>query len=1000
MNHLHNKSFAPLDIQPDIQSDIQPDIQPDSCKALFRLPARKPVSVEDAAKATAIALLLTTSGIGLNAQSVIAQSVTDGGLGRNLTRDPETGQVFIDNNSFDIETGPLQNTSNTPLPSVLPTDVQQRQPVEVDRTRLAPNTVQITPDIEYIDTSLERALDRGSNNATTYMLNTDSVELTTEFDVNQRVGDHIFGEGIEAIVIDGAGNEVSRESAFVRGTRVQIGPNGETLPQSGQLNVDYGTDDTVILRVLNLRSDGADPTESGIYFTRDGEFIVEDQPNGGDLDFNDGEYLEISGGSGEAEVLEEVVTTEVVSEDTDTPLPSEFFDVEQIEEDVIQSLQEMDEVSDEVIERGEIEAPDALSPRLGHATNARAQSGERLVYSRYAAANQARAGSDGLGYTGQLAPLVNNPKAPPTLLSGNLTYNPFVGNNEAGLTATVGLTQFLSRTHRQATDEFGAAIVSPEGGNRRLLEPTGLFNNRRLLGYVPPAAPEQAYGDPVSSVNGIFNLTGDAPVVVAAPDAAQVGRGNAAYTDNVGGLLIEGTDGSLSFVPQWTANGYEQDPLSLGAGEATRLIYALVPQQPGQNLRLGQRYPVVNGVDSYQIADGGFTVISADRQPENFAQEMEEVYAVEDTLPNRTNAVTSNFNGIQGRYSSQFGGVRVPTVDVDVADEADARVGNTLFSVENVVTNPGQGAYAKTTRAAGFYLGGSLTGGLGNQENVISRTETPMTIETDELRIREVVNTIETPFALRESVQSEVTTTTTQSGTALFDINDQGQLTNARFLDGEVVEVTTSSEALGSSSEVVELEQRLFSQEILSEDIQLLDERTLVGDTVTSTRKESEANFAPVQGEITLGGVMNFGNTPWTAAANTLRAELFARDTVFGRSSSDSEVGWRAEAIFHPFGEVQREAYQYDAAGNVVPVYQTQPVLDANGQQMVEMLSSANGEAVAVPVNEFRLDENGDLIPQKVGNGFARGPGVYLRVEDAFDDGDSVLFAGGLQLSF
>jgi len=960
-------------------------------------PMPKSRPAEDRFAPTAIALLVATGGLSLTAQGAMAQSVTDGGLGRNLTRNSETGAVRIDNNSFIIQTGPLTNTSNIPLPSALPAQVIQRQPIPVDRSRLAPNTLEFTTNSAYIEGAFEDAIGGEAG----YVLNVDSLQLTTEFDVNQRVGDHAFGEGIEAIVVDGNGNEISREAAFVRGGRVRIGPNGQTLPQSDGLSVTYTPKDTVKLRVLNLRQDNAAPSESGLYFTQGGELIAEDLQNGGDLDFNDGDYLDISGGSGQAEVIEEQIETTVAATTVETPLDPLTVERIDVEEDMIQTVQEMDSVSEEVIEYGEVDAPDSRSPRLGHARGVRAQTGEQLIYNRYAAANEVRAGSDGLGFTGQLAPLIRNPSVPPTLLTGNVTYNPFVDDNEAGLTVTAGLTQFLNPTHRQARDVFGNEIVNPDGSDRRLLEPTGLFNNRRLVGYVPALEPEEILGGEIGSVDGIFDLPADLPVVVAPPDADQVGRGNAAYTNNVGGLLIEGADGGLSFVPQWTVDGYAQEPLSLAAGEATRLIYALVPQQAGQDLQLGQRYAVNSAAETYQIADGGFTIISADRQPQNFAREMAEVYAVEDTIADRQNASTENFNGVQGNYVEQFGGVRVPTVDVEIASEVDARVGNTLFPVEAVVTDPGQGAYVETTVAAGFYLGGTLTGGIGNQENVISRTESSMTVQTDELRIRESANTFEIPRTQVETTTSGVDRITRRSGTALFDINENGVLTNAQFLEGALLSVEdTASRPIGSEVSILTGEERFVNRRVLSEEFILMDSQVTMGDTVNSIRRESRANFAPVRGELTLGGVMNFGNTPWTLAANTVRAELFARDTVFGRGSDGSDVGWRAEAIFHPFGEVQRDAYQYDAAGNVVPVYQTQAVVDADGKQVMETLVGLDNEQVEVPVNAFRLDELGERMLQTVGTGVSSGPGVYLRVEDAFDDGDSVQFAGGVKFNF
>lgn len=228
-----------------------------------------------------------------------------------------------------------------------------------------------------------------------------------------------------------------------------------------------------------------------------------------------------------------------------------------------------------------------------------------------------------------------------------------------------------------ARDAFGNEIVAFAESGPTLLKPTGLFNNRRMVGYVPPEMSEQVLGDRLTSINGIFEISTNQSVMIAAPDPQKVGRGNAAYTNNVSGLLLEDAAGNLEFVPQWTASGYAQDPLVLEAEAAQRIIYALVPQQTGQALRLGQRYAVTSSASGYRIANGNFTIISADRQPQNFVQETAEVYAVEDTLPGR-NAITDVFNGIQGSYAQVVGGDRIPTVDVTLPSEADARVGNTL----------------------------------------------------------------------------------------------------------------------------------------------------------------------------------------------------------------------------------------------------------------------------------------------------------------------------------
>ncbi|MEO1390087.1 MAG: hypothetical protein AAFV85_22355 [Cyanobacteria bacterium J06634_6] len=961
--------------------------------------------------ATLLLTTMTTGALTLGAQGATAQTtprpttqtfITPRG---QLTYDSEEGSVELDNNSFDLRTGELTNTSNIPLPDGLPRETREGQAIPViEDGRLAPNTIELTTDINYIRNALDEALSEAldENRETTYRLSEDSLELTTQFELRQRPGSHAYGEGIEVIVTEGEAEEVRSQSAFVRGGVVTRGADGEALPVSNQVRVTYGADETVILRPLNIRRNGSEPSESGIYFNQDGEFVVEDLQNGGDRDFDDGNYLESSSGRGEADLVERAVEVTRRDRRIDTPLDPEIETEEtEIGREIISTTLEMDGLSEEIVDWGSVEITETNSTRLGHATGARTSNNELLVYDRYAAANQARAGSDGLSYTGQLAPFANNPNVPPTLLTGNVTFDPFAGNNEAGLTTTVGITQFLTPTHRIARDIAGKEIVAENGSSRRLLEPAGLFTNRRLVGYVPAEPDEQVFSDPVTPINGIFELPMGQPVVVAPPEADKVGRGNAAYTDNVGGLLIENTSGAISFVPQWNGNGYAQEPLSLGTDEARRLIYALVPQQPGQALQLGQTYDVINGIDSYLIADGGFTIISADRQPENFRQETDGVYAVEDTLANRINAATPVFNGVPGLYAEQFGGVPVPTYDVDIANEADARVGNTLYPLESVVGAPGQGGYTETTVAAGFYLGGSLTGGLGNQEKVTTTIESDMELQLDELRIRSRIDTFEIPRFRTETAVIETTTTTHQAGTARFHINERGEIVNARFLDGEVLSVDVNEQEISRTQEGITRGDRQRIDRVFKDEFEPVSSEVIMGDQSSARERETAANFAPVEGELALGGLLNFGNTPWTPAANTLRAELFARDTVFGRSSGSAEVGWRAEAVFHPFGELQREAFQYDRVGNVVPVYQTRPLIDAStGKQIMETVAGIGDALVEVPVNAFATDELGDRIPQMVGTGTPKGPGVYLRLEDAFDDGESVLFAGGLQFSF
>ncbi len=916
----------------------------------------------------------------------------------NVVRD-SSGAVRVDQNAFDIRTGPLTNTSNIPLPAILPATTSEGVAVPVSRGQ-APNSIEIRPNVDYINESFNTLVNQAAS-GTTYTLKSDTLQLSTRFSVNRRPGDHAYGEGI-AVNVSGPNGSVSDQSIFVRGDRTTLGQNGQPLPESGQINVSYGASDRVQLRVLNIVRDGAAPAESGIYFSEDGQIIVEDLRNGGDRDFNDGDYVDIVGGRGQAEVVGERTTVTQAQTTNDTPLDPTTRDVVDTESEVVDTFVEFDTMLGEEKVEGEVELPETAATRIAHADGVRSAIGEQLIYNRYAATAQIRLGTDGLGITGQLPPLINNPKAPPTLLSGNINFNPTVGDNNAGLSATVGLTQFFNPTHRQAADVFGNPIVNPDPDGPRLVEPMGLFSNRQVVGYYVPPVPEQTVsGSQLSSISGIFDLPTDQPIVIEPADPQSVGRGNAAYTDNVGGLLIERATG-VSFVPQWTGSGYAQSSITLTPGEAQRIIYALVPQQAGQNLQIGETYAVTEGANGYQIADGGFSIISADRQPQNFVQEMAEVYAVEDTVSGGNQAIAI-FNGIQGVYAEQPGGPLTPTVDVTSESEADARVGNRLYSPVTLASVEGQSLYTRTTRAGGFYLGGSLSAGVGNQRDTFIQTNMTTTqLQTDRVTLR-TVNTFSTPQTQRETIFTESSETRRIDGTAFFDINSQGELKNARVQERASQVISSSPPVVTNRNSVVVMGQERLDRSVTSEvDRQALDTITLEQDISTTERSESRPNFSAVEGELALGGVFNFGNTPWTTAANTLRAELFARDTIFGRSNGETEVGWRAEVVYHPFGEVQRSAYEYDPAGNAIALYQTEAVVDAAGNPMMQTLTDASGKSVDVPVGQFAVDEAGDRIVQTVGTGIAQGPGVYLRLEDVFsgDNDDGLELIGGIQFSF
>lgn len=947
-------------------------------------------------------LILAMSALGtwgVYGQAAIAQSVTDGGGDGRLSVDSD-GNVFLDNNAFNFRTGEQANDSNIPLPVPLPRDLQEGKAQPVDRNRQAPNTVELTPDVEYIENSLSTQLEQ-QENGSRYRFFRDSLELQTGFDVRYRPGNHDYGEGIQTTVTGPGGQQISQDTVYVRGDLVTVGPNGEVLPAADSTTAVYGARDTVELRVLNVRRNGDEANESAIYFSNEGEFVVEDLQDGGDLDFDDGEYVRISGGQGRLDAEEESTTVTEATDVTETPLDPEIREeVTVLESDTTTEVVQFDEEEELFRDFGEVTLPDAVGTWLGHASGVRTDNDEQLIYSRYTNESQFRLGSDGVTVTGQLKPLIGNPKAPPTLLNGNLNFNPFVGDNEAGVTGTIGITQYLNPTHRVARDAFGNEVVSPDG--TRLLEPAGLFTNRTVMGYVPSRPAETVRGEQIFSRNGIIDVPADMGLAILPPNPAQVGRGDSAYTENVGGLLLEDSAGEIVFVPQWNGSGYSQAEIDLPAGAVRRIVYALVPQQAGQNLAIGQNYAVSEGANGYVIEDGGFVVISADRQPENFAQEMTEVYAVEDTLSTASNARTQEFNGIRGVYAETVGGDRIPTLDVTVPSEADARVGNNflpqMLSAEKVGQPP---VVRSATRALGFYIDGGLTGGIGNQEDSVTRSIRTMEQATDQIRRLQEVTRFLTPLTQRDEVTTRVTETARSTGVAFFDINENGELSGITFDERDRTVLDRSEEQINQSSSIVRgEEQQLDAQPVVEEDIEEVAGDMVQLDERIETDTDSYANFSAVRGEIALGSVFNFGNTPWTTAANTIRAELFAQDTVIGRGSDDGNVGWRAEVAFHPFGEVKRDAYRYDESGNVVPIYRTESVRDTSGNVATETLTDADGNVIEVAVNDFVLDENGEKMMASVGTGVAKGPGVYLRVQDVFDDDSGVVVAGGLQYSF
>jgi hypothetical protein len=295
---------------------------------------------------------------------------------------------------------------------------------------------------------------------------------------------------------------------------------------------------------------------------------------------------------------------------------------------------------------------------------------------------------------------------------------------------------------------------------------------------------------------------------------------------------------------------------------------------------------------------------------------------------------------------------------------------------------------------------------VGNQEDAVTTTTATFLNQRDVLFQQTTTNTFVTPRTLVDTSTTDTVTTTTvsaqQTGELDFDVAPDGNLTNVTFLleDPQTFTETVIQERPTTIETIIrEDPEFLAASETIAADPVVLTEQTELIDQQITTYQETFPNVSPLLGELAIGGVLNIGNTPWTPAANTLRAELFTQGTVIGGGNDGAATGWRVEAIFNPFGEQQRPAYGVDLAGNVTPIYQTQPALDANGQQLVTLLANASGHSIPVDTYQFVLDEAGERIPKTVGTGTPIGPGAYLRLEDIFRE-DGMTLEGGLTFNF
>jgi len=204
----------------------------------------------------------------------------------------EDGGAKFQNNIYILETGPQENSSNIPLPTVLPTSVSEGVKIPTDSNRQAPSSLYLSVDDGYVTNSITQATG----------LQVVDYEVTINSRIDRVPGSHDFAEGIT--------NEDGE--ALVRGDEVTKDLNGNVLPETNTLETQFSRGERAEVSVVNLRPKASSLSDSGVFLSESGEVLVEDLRNGGDKDFNDANLDVLAGGTIEADL--EGVSTEVVTD--------------------------------------------------------------------------------------------------------------------------------------------------------------------------------------------------------------------------------------------------------------------------------------------------------------------------------------------------------------------------------------------------------------------------------------------------------------------------------------------------------------------------------------------------------------------------------------------------------------------------------------------------------------------------------------------------------------
>jgi hypothetical protein len=918
--------------------------------------------------------------------------------------DPD-GQFSIENGAFSINSGKDPNQSQIPATGtpIEQTSLQEGKRQTEAQGTLAPRSVELSISPMRVQEGLQNVLPGAT-------IDPSSLRSQADFELKTATGKADYAQRLTAFVVDKDGNKKGEPIVLTtRGDKVTSDGSPSPLPTAAKGSLEFGATDKVVVVAQNIRENGGKPFDSGIFVVTDeGKFVrlsVEDLKKGGDFDLNDA--LTNNG----FQALGRAVITRTTQEKIEEPFsqvtdkPTEQVATSSSTKARVESTQYQTQTVETT--RGRLAPTDIELERLTFAQGVRVNGNGIL-----AGVQKFRPGSTIEVTTDQKikASFQTRPRSDtPGLFTTTVTAKPTAAPGEPLLQITAGGTKYLNPTHRTVTDASGAPARDPNNPKDVLRVPTGIGGDpTRVRGYVPSVPEKVTPGVALTPVNGIITIPQGQGAVIQPPKVGEVGRGNSWYENNVGGYLAVSPDGSkTTFHPQWNKGGFEKKPISFAPDEVSKVIYALVPQQPGLNLEIGKTYSVTPTSNGYEISDpkGGskpFKIIAADKLPENFTPETSTIFAVEDTFPKNL-GINNAFGLVQSAHRQIPGGPLISTKDNQNPQGADARVAVNAATPPTVIPAvSGQDPYLSPKTSVGaFFVSAGISTKIGfvpvETQGTTSNFQTTNTYQ-DSIESTEI--TLGVDRTTTPGVTSK-TSTTNSTEQVKFAVNNKGELTDVKTSPISSSTIVTSASALkpqdGTTTFIATGPSTTTDKVISSELTSLTTE--LISQDVT-TKKSQALAIAPGTARGELGYVHNIGgNTPWTDAANTISAGIYGQTVVIGSPDSrQGEAGFFLKGLVNLGPEERAQAFRYNEGTKTMePLYKTKPVLGQDGNPLRERISLKNGTVRDVYIEEFERDPKGNLIPLELGTGNAKGPALTFHVEQPFNGG--LRFKGGLQFN-